>query len=132
MALSALDKIRLGRQLNALIQDSQAATGLLKINVGRQITALLIQLGYGQKPAQPEATSEPVQQSAEDNQPPPVNSDKPAIVAAFLNGDYVHQDSSAFTETLTGLERYLDVFLTMEDVVAGASDWLREKYPEAA
>ncbi|MCZ4061347.1 hypothetical protein O3W44_22715 [Pantoea sp. LMR881] len=68
--------------------------------------------------------------TANDSEPP--EPAKPEIVAAFLNGDYVTQDSDDFTQTLTQLEPYLDIFLTMDDVLGGASDWLREKYPEAA
>lgn len=132
MALGAMDKIRLGRQLNSLIQDSTVATGLRKITVGRQINALLIQLGYGGAPASPDNASEAKQQPTAGSEDQPVASNQPAIVMAFLNGDFVTQESGEFTNTLTRLEPYLNVFLTMDDVVAGASDWLREKYPEAA
>lgn len=132
MALGAMDKIRLGRQLNSMIQDSAEATGLRKITIGRQINALLIQLGYGGPPANPVNASEAQPQPAEGGENKPVDSNQPAIVMAFLNGDFNAQESGEFTNTLTRLEPYLNVFLTMEDVVAGASDWLREKYPEAA
>lgn len=135
MALNAMDKIRLGRQLNSLIQNSSMASGLRKITVGRQINALLIQLGYssaGGTAGVPASSSEVDKFPAENNQSQPESNDRPEVVEAFLNGDFVTQESVDFTKTLTLLEPYLDAFLTMDDVVAGASDWLREKYPEAA
>ena len=133
MNLSALDKVRLGRQLNGLLNDVSAAAGLQKITIGRQINAVLLQLGYGAGQAtvtEPESNAEKVIDISA--VPAEEGNSKPEIVSAFLNGDYVNQGSEEFTKTLTKLEPFLDVFLTMDDVVSGSSDWLRENYPEAA
>lgn len=135
MTLSAMVKVRLGRELNSLVQASQDAKGLQKIGIGRKINAILLQLGFGSggTPAEelpekpPEAVSEELSDLSQVGQPA-----RPEVVEAFLKGEYTNLSSEAFTETLILLEPFVDIFLSMDDVVIGSSDWLRANYPEAA
>lgn len=125
MSLSALEKLSLGRELNQHIQESKGASGLQKLTIGRAINAILIKLGYGADQA---AAVEPP--ANEENQEE--TDQRPAIVVAFLNREFMQQDSETFIRTLTTLEPYVDLYLSLNEVKAGSADWLQEHFPQAA
>lgn len=132
MALTALERLDLSDELDSLLEQAKTAKGLDLLDIGDKIDDVLVRLGYGPAGSGGDSTATPPEVEPEpENQPEPPPA-APEIVTKFLTGDFTHQQDNDFVATLNALDEYVGVFLTLDDVKAGAIAWVNERPAEAA
>lgn len=114
MKLSAIERLDLSDQLDDLLEKAKSASGIALLDISDQIDEVLVKLGYGTT-AQPDTTAKP-----------------PQIVIDFMAGKLNHQTAIDFVATLKALEPFQNVFLTFDDIKAGALVWINENALQAA
>lgn len=114
MKLSALERLDLSDQLDELLGKAKSATGIALLDLSDQIDDVLVKLGYGT--------------SGKPEEEPGV----PKIVTDFLAGKYNKQSATDFVATLRALEPFQSVYLTFDDIKAGALTWINESALQAA
>lgn len=132
MALTALERLDLSDELDSLLEQAKTAKGLDLLDIGDKIDDVLVRLGYGPAGSDGDSTATPPGVEPEpENQPEPPPA-APEIVTKFLAGDFTRQLDNDFVATLNALDEYVGVFLTLDDVKAGAIAWVNERPAEAA
>ncbi|WP_147200796.1 ddrA [Pantoea sp. CCBC3-3-1] len=130
MTLSALQRLDLNDELDGLLELAKTAKGLDLLDISDQVDSVLVKLGYSDAgkaadtppPADPEKPAE----VPDEDQP------APEIVTKFLAGDFSKQSDGDFISTLNELDAFVDVFLTLDDVKAGAVTWMNQRATQAA
>ncbi|HHA1396951.1 ddrA [Enterobacter soli] len=119
MALTALERLDLMDALDSLLEQAKTAKGLDLLDISDEIDTTLVKLGYAPG-------------SSETPPPPPAADVAPEIVTKFLAGDYSAQSDDDFVTTLNTLDQYVGVFLTLDDVKAGAITWINKRPAQSA
>ncbi|CAB5550282.1 MULTISPECIES: ddrA [Citrobacter freundii complex] len=114
MKLSAIERLDLSDKLDELLGQAKSATGIALLDLNDQIDEVLVKLGYGPT-GEPDAPAGP-----------------PKIVTDFLAGEFNKQSATDFVATLRALEPFQSVFLTFDDIKAGALTWINENALQAA
>lgn len=122
MTLTALERLDLSDELDSLLEQAKTAKGLDLLDIGDKIDEVLVKLGYGPAGSDADTAATPPDQATA----------TPEIVTRFLAGDFTHQNDSDFVATLNALDEFVGVFLTLDDVKAGAITWVNERPAEAA
>lgn len=127
MALTALERLDLSDELDGLLEQAKTARGLDLLDIGDKIDEVLVKLGYG--PANDTgATTPPADPPAD-----PAKADSaPEIVVDYLAGKFKSQSADDFVSTLNALEQFVGVFITLDDVKAGAISWVNNRPAQAA
>lgn len=129
MALTALERLDLSDELDSLLEQAKTAKGLDLLDIGDKIDEVLVKLGYG--PAGDTGATPPPTDPVPDN-PPPKEDAAPEIVVDFLAGKYTTQSDDDFVSTLNALDQFVGVYLTLDDVKAGAITWINQRPAQAA
>ena len=122
MALTALERLDLSDKLDSLLEQAKTAKGLDLLDISDKIDDVLVKLGYGATATPPPA----------DPEPPKPEEVQPQIVTDFLAGKFTTQQDDQFVTTLNTLDQYVGVFLTLDDVKAGAITWVNNRAAVAA
>ncbi|QCR38721.1 hypothetical protein [Nissabacter sp. SGAir0207] len=133
MALTALERLDLNDELDALLEQLTTAKGLDLLDLNDQIDEVLVKLGYGAA-GTPAATPEPEPKPEPAPAPtaPEEEQGAPEIVTRFLAGDFKQQPVDDFISTLNALEAFQGAFITLNDIKAGAVLWIQQRPAEAA
>lgn len=124
MALTAIERLDLSDELDSLLEQAKTAKGLDLLDIGDKVDEVLVKLGYG--PAGDTGATPPPAD------PSPEADAAPEIVVDFLAGKYVSQTDDDFVSTLNALDPFVNVFLTLDDVKAGAITWINQRPAQAA
>lgn len=116
MAISVLERLKLGKELSDLMQAQKTAPVLQRVSIGKQIVDVMLKLGLGTA-AQPAA--EPQQQTD------PVVDEVPKIVADFLGGVFTKSTQMEFIDALRGISNYVGEFLTLEQAKEQTISWVK-------
>ncbi|EDA6678912.1 hypothetical protein HC600_18335 [Escherichia coli] len=116
MAISVLDRLKLGKELSDLMQAQKTAPVLQRVTIGKQIVDVMLKLGLGTA-AQPAA--EPQQQTD------PVVDEVPKIVTDFLGGVFTKSTQMEFIDALRGISNYVGEFLTLEQAKEQTISWVK-------
>ncbi|HBM2815718.1 TPA: hypothetical protein LU109_003630 [Enterobacter hormaechei subsp. xiangfangensis] len=118
-----MERLDLMDQLDNLIIDQEAATGLDKLDILDQIEVVMAQLGFtgGAEPT-PEPTPEPEPVP----EPQPLPDELPDVVKEFKDGGYVGMSGTLFLQMLREIKQYVGGYITLAEVFAGADEWYRK------
>jgi hypothetical protein len=123
MALTALERLDLSDELDSLLEQAKTAKGLDLLDIGDKVDEVLVKLGYGAAAVSPPPA---------DPEPPKPADVQPEIVTDFLAGKFTTQQDSEFVTTLNTLDQYVGIYLTLDDVKAGAITWVNDRAAVAA
>lgn len=118
MAISVLERLKLGKELSDLMQAQKTAPVLQRVAIGKQIVDLMLKLGLGTA-AQPMSEPQPQPQSD------PVADEVPKIVTDFLGGVFTKSTQMEFIDALRGISNYVGEFLTLEQAKEQTISWVK-------
>lgn len=136
MSLTALERLDLSDELDKLLEKVKTTNGIELLDLNDQIDAVLVKLGYGatqgsDQPIKPEPTPPDSDQGHKEEQETDPDG-QPVLVTRFLAGEYTKQSANDFIVTLRALEPFQGVYLTLDDIKAGAISWINESALQAA
>lgn len=116
MAISVLERLKLGKELSDLMQAQKTAPVLQRVSIGKQIVDVMLKLGLG---AAAQSVSDPQAQQVT------VAGDIPKIVTDFLGGAFTKSTQMEFIDALRGISNYVGEFLTLEQAKEQTISWVK-------